>query len=125
MSQWTIQIQPTADGRFQWSHVPVEGAGNTHVSPDHYDSVEEAQKAGQEALARHHETPADGTDAAGYARPETPGHDEDTRLGESQAALESQEDPRLQGGSPVSIASLPIEAEVRASDEEGLGLARR
>lgn len=125
MSQWTIQIQPTADGRFQWSHVPVEGAGNTHVSPDLYDSVEEAQKAGAEALARHHETPAHGTDAEGYAKPETPTHDEDTRLGESQAALEDQEDPRLRGAAPLSLSDLPIEAEIRASDEEGAGLARR
>jgi len=125
MSQWTIQIQPTADGRYQWSHVPVEGAGNTHVSPDHYDSIEEAQKAGEEALARHHETPAQGTDADGYAKPETPEHDEDTRLGESQAALEDQEDPRLRGDAPVSMSSLPIEAEVRAYDEEGVGLTRR
>lgn len=125
MSQWTIQIQPTADGRFQWSHVPVEGAGNAHVSPEHYDSVEEAQAAGEKALANHHETLAHGTDAEGYAKPETPMHDEDTRLGESQAALEDQEDPRLRGDAPVSMSSLPVEAQIRASDEEGVGLTRR
>lgn len=124
MSQWTIQIQSTADGRFQWSHVPVEGAGNAHIGPELYDTAGEAQMAGEEALARHHETLAHGTDAEGYAKPETPKHDEDTRLGESQAALEDQEDPRLRGAVPVSLSDLPVEAEVRAADEEGVGLAR-
>ncbi|MCZ2497670.1 hypothetical protein GN316_12965 [Xylophilus sp. Kf1] len=123
MSQWTIQIQPTADGRFQWSHVPVDGEGQAHVGPDLYDTVEEARQAGEEALARHHETPLHGSDAA-YAKPETPQYDEDTRLGESQSALQEQEDPRLRGDAPVSVSQLPIEAQVRAADEEGGGIAR-
>jgi hypothetical protein len=123
MSQWTVQIQPTADGRFQWNHVPVDGDGTPHVSGDHYDTAEEAQVAGAEALARHHEKQAPVT-RDGYALPETPMRDEATRLGESQSELDAQEDPRLSGGSPVSISSLPIEAEVRAADEEGSGFGR-
>lgn len=123
MSQWIIQIEPTSDGRFQWRHVPAEGTGTgtAHVGGDHYDTPEAARAAGEEALARHHEKAlADAKDAA----PHTPDHDEDTRLGESQAKLESEEDPRLQGGSPVSMSNLPIEAQVRTADEEGVGLGR-
>lgn len=124
MSQWTVQIQPTADGRFQWSHVPVDGDGATHAGGDHYDTAEAAQAAGEEALVRHHEKQAQVT-ADGYALPETPIRDEATRLGESQSELDAQEDPRLSGASPVSISSLPVEAQIRAADEEGSGLERR
>jgi len=117
MSQWTIQIEPTADGRFQWRHVPAEGTGtgSPHVGGDHYDTAEAALTAGQKALAEHHETPL-GASTRVDSPPATPEHDDDTRLGGSQAELEALEDPRLPSDSPLSISSLPLEAQVRTAD---------
>ena len=125
MSQWTIQIDQTSDGRYQWRHVPAEGTGpgTAHASDEHYATADAARAAGEQALARHHETALGGS-AAQDAPPETPAHDPHTRLGESQAQLEAQEDPRLQGQSPVSLSSLPIEAEIRTADEQASALAR-
>jgi len=117
MSQWTIQIDSTADGRFQWRHVPADGTGTPHVGSEHYDSAEAALAAGQQALVRHHETPLGGQSQAD-AQPETPAHEADTRLGESQAELEALEDPRLPSDSPLSVSSLPLEAQVRTADLE-------
>lgn len=91
MSRWTVEIEPTDDGRYQWRHVPVgeTGTGTAHVGGERFDSAEAARAAGVSALADHHEREADG------AAPEVPAHDTDTRLGESQAGLEAEEDPRL------------------------------
>jgi len=119
MSQWTIQIETCADGRFQWRHVPADGTGTgtAHVGGDHYDTAEAALAAGQQALARHHETPlgaANRTDGL----PDTPSHEADTRLGGSQAELEALEDPRLPSDSPLALSSLPLEAQVRTADLE-------
>jgi len=123
MSQWTIQIDQTSEGRYQWRHVPAEGTGpgTPHSSNEQYDTADAARAAGEQALARHHEQALGQTSDA---PPETPDHAEDTRLGESQAALESQEDPRLHGAAPVSMSSLPVEAQVRTADEEGTALGR-
>ncbi|QHJ00062.1 hypothetical protein GT347_20010 [Xylophilus rhododendri] len=123
MTQWTVKIETNTNGRYQWRHEPTEGAGNAHLGADQYDTPEAARQAGEQALVRHHENAA-ATDADGYALPETPQHDEDTRLTESQAKLESEEDPRLMGGAGLSISSLPLEAEVRTADEEGQPLLR-
>jgi len=124
MSQWIIQIETTADGRYQWRHVPAEGTGSAspHGGHERFDSAEEALAAGQAALARHHETPLG---AGTEALPETPEHPSDTRLGESQSQLQAQEDPRLPSDSPVSISNLPVEALVRTADVEGTGIDRR
>ncbi len=91
MSRWTVEIEPTDDGRYQWRHVPVgeTGTGTAHVGGERYDSADAARAAGEAALADHDEARA--TEAA----PEVPAHDEGTRLGESQAGLEAEEDPRL------------------------------
>jgi len=119
MSQWTIQIETAADGRYQWRHVPADGTGGEtpHAGGEHYDTAEAALTAGQEALKRHHET-ALGADPHADALPETPAHDAETRLGESQAELEALEDPRLPSDSPLSLSSLPLEAQVRTADLE-------
>lgn len=119
MSQWTIQIEACADGRFQWRHVPAEGTGadTAHVGGEHYDTAEAALAAGQQALARHHETPL-GAAPHTESLPQTPLHEPDTRLGESQAELEALEDPRLPSDSPLSLSSLPLEAQVRTADLE-------
>ncbi|MDQ7956083.1 MAG: hypothetical protein REJ24_09360 [Rhodocyclaceae bacterium] len=91
MSRWTVEIEPTDDGRYQWRHVPVgeTGTGTAHVGGERFDSAEAARAAGEAALAEHDERRAD------EAAPEVPAHDADTRLGESQAELEAEEDPRL------------------------------
>jgi hypothetical protein len=91
MRAWTVEIEPTDDGRYQWRHVPVgnTGSGTSHLGDERYDSAEVARAAGEAALAEHGEV------QAAEAAPEVPAHDEDTRLGESQAELEVQEDPRL------------------------------
>ena len=117
MSQWTIQIERAADGRFQWRHVPAEGTGpgTPHVGSEHYDTAEAALAAGQQALDRHHETPLGGDDHADAA-PETPSHPGESRLAGSQAELEALEDPRLPSDSPISLSSLPLEAQVRTDD---------
>jgi len=122
MSQWTIKIESTADGRYQWRHVPAEGTGpgTPHAGTEHYDTPEAARAAGEQALARHHEQAAAGQGGTGDAPPTTPLHDVDTRLGESQATLEAQEDPRLHGqvGSGLAMSQLPVEAQVRTADEQ-------
>jgi len=125
MSQWTIQIEPTSDGRYQWRHVPADGTGTgtAHVSGDHYDTAEAAQAAGEAALARHHETPLQ-TQPEADGLPETPSHEADTRLSGSQAQLEALEDPRLPSDSPISMSNLPIEAQVRDLDVEAETLPR-
>jgi len=126
MSQWIVKIETTADGRYQWRHVPAEGTGtgSPHAGGESFDSAEQALAAGNAALARHHETPL-GADSGADAPPETPEYPTDTRLGESQSQLQAQEDPRLPSDSPVSIANLPIEAQVRTVDLEGTGTDRR
>jgi len=124
MSQWIIQIETTADGRYQWRHVPAEGTGSPHASDDRFDSAAEALAAGQEALARHHETPL-GAGPGAEAPPETPHFASDTRLGDSQSQLQAQEDPRLPSDSPVSLTNLPVEAQIRTVDVEGTGIDRR
>lgn len=125
MTQWTIQIETTSDGRYRWRHQPAEGAGAAHAGDATYETSEAALKAGEAALARHHEQKLGGTAAEGDGRPETPDHDEDTRLGDSQAKLEAEEDPRLQHEAGVALSALPVEAEIRAADEEGSALLRR
>jgi len=118
MSQWTIQIERAADGRFQWRHVPAEGTGpgTPHVGSEHYDTAEAALAAGQQALDRHHETPLGGAAPSDDAMPETPTHQGESRLVDSQSELEAQEDPRLPSDSPISLSSLPLEAQVRTAD---------
>ncbi|MES2183891.1 MAG: hypothetical protein V4505_05020 [Pseudomonadota bacterium] len=49
--------------------------------------------------------------------PQTPLHNNDTRLDESQAVLENEEDPRIPDDAPIALSSLPVEAIVRAADE--------
>ena len=91
MSRWTVEIDATDDGRYQWRHVPVgeTGTGTAHVGGERYDSADAARAAGEAALAEHDERRADD------AVPGVPAHDAGTRLGESQAELEAEEDPRL------------------------------
>lgn len=89
MTRWTVETEPTDDGRYEWRHVPVEGTGTAHVGGERFDTADAARAAGEAALAEHDELHLD------EAAPEVPAHDTDTRLGESQAELEAEEDPRL------------------------------
>ena len=44
MSRWTVEIEPTDDGRYQWRHVPVgeTGTGTAHGGGERYDSADAA-----------------------------------------------------------------------------------
>ncbi|WPB58034.1 hypothetical protein [Xylophilus sp. GOD-11R] len=115
MTQWTVQIEPVAGGRYQWRHVPVQGDGEVHQGTERYDSAEVARRAGEAALADHHETGFD----AGRENPQS-----DTRFAESDAALQVRDAEARVDRSPVAISNLPVEAEVRAADDEGSPLTR-
>ena len=61
MSRWTVEIEPTDDGRYQWRHVPVgeTGTGTAHVGGERFDTADAARAAGEAALAEHDERRAD------------------------------------------------------------------
>lgn len=60
MSKWRVETHQDSNGKWFWSHVPVDGgASRGHSGEERWETRADAQNAGDQALANHHEQEAE------------------------------------------------------------------
>jgi hypothetical protein len=56
MSKWKVETHQDAQGKWYWSHEPLEDqARRGHSGAERWETQADAQDAGDQALANHHE----------------------------------------------------------------------